>query len=223
MTPEHEQMVFENMGLVKMVASRMARNNYDSAIDFDDLVQSGTMGLMHAAERFDPGQNLKFSTYATNCINGYVLRAMNKTSSIGVSVNTKHLAGIIKRRNLDDKTVEEIAEMLKVTEDRVRRSLKYLECSVVSHDREISEAFHRNEKAYGDYFRSTPDDYSSLTLQEFLPYLNDRQKELLFYMLRDMSLREIAPFMGVSFQRLGVLKKEIKARYEFYLRKSGGH
>jgi RNA polymerase sigma factor (sigma-70 family) len=38
----------------------------------------GVDGLMHAARKFEPERNLQFSTYATLCIRGYILRGINK-------------------------------------------------------------------------------------------------------------------------------------------------
>jgi len=60
-----------------MVISQAARyRSYGLA--FSDLVQEGTVGLMQAAERFDPDRQVRFSTYAIwwirAAIQDYVLR-----------------------------------------------------------------------------------------------------------------------------------------------------
>ncbi|QEX22026.1 RNA polymerase sigma factor [Hypericibacter adhaerens] len=62
---------------LRMVISQAARyRSYGLA--FADLVQEGTVGLMQAAERFDPERQVRFSTYAIwwirAAIQDYVLR-----------------------------------------------------------------------------------------------------------------------------------------------------
>lgn len=62
---------------LRMVISQATRyRSYGLALS--DLVQEGTVGLMQAAERFDPGRQVRFSTYAIwwirAAIQDYVLR-----------------------------------------------------------------------------------------------------------------------------------------------------
>lgn len=56
-----DELVLRNLGLVFQVAERY-RNR--SSLEFDDLVQSGTEGLMHAIDTFDVGRGTKLSTHA---------------------------------------------------------------------------------------------------------------------------------------------------------------
>jgi RNA polymerase sigma factor (sigma-70 family) len=48
-------------------------------IDFDDLIQAGKLGLLHAAEKFDPSKS-KFSTYSTNWVRQYCLRTIENNA-----------------------------------------------------------------------------------------------------------------------------------------------
>jgi RNA polymerase primary sigma factor len=54
-------MVSSNMRLVVAVAKRYGR----MGVPISDLVQEGSMGLMRAAEKYDPERGFKFSTYAS--------------------------------------------------------------------------------------------------------------------------------------------------------------
>lgn len=68
-------LVEENQGLVRAVADRHATHVIDhglsaglgSQVAWDDLVQSGNVGLLKALQRFEPGR-AKFSTYAYDWI-----------------------------------------------------------------------------------------------------------------------------------------------------------
>ncbi len=63
-----------HMRLVVATAARFRRYG----LPFSDLIQEGNIGLMKAAERFDPSRDVRFSTYVTwwvrSCIQDYVLR-----------------------------------------------------------------------------------------------------------------------------------------------------
>ena len=50
----------ENMGLVYASARRFAGRG----CEMEDLVQIGSIGLLKAIDRFDPGFDVRFSTYA---------------------------------------------------------------------------------------------------------------------------------------------------------------
>lgn len=61
--------------LVKTLVKKWMRNHYG---DYDDLMQSGFCGVMHAYSKFDFKKNVKFTTYAYFWIRAYVrLCAMN--------------------------------------------------------------------------------------------------------------------------------------------------
>jgi len=57
---ERNKLVEENMGL----AVHFANNYQVSRMEFEDIVQEAYLGLIDAAELFDPERGTKFSTYA---------------------------------------------------------------------------------------------------------------------------------------------------------------
>jgi RNA polymerase sigma-B factor len=58
----------EHLPLVTSLARRYAREDEP----FEDLVQAGTVGLIKAVDRFDPGRGVAFSTYAVPVIEGEI-------------------------------------------------------------------------------------------------------------------------------------------------------
>ena len=61
-----EDFICDNLGLVHTCAKRFV----GKGIDYDDLVQAGCVGLVKAADGFDPARGLCFSTYAVPLILG---------------------------------------------------------------------------------------------------------------------------------------------------------
>jgi RNA polymerase primary sigma factor len=73
------RLIESNMRLVINIA-KTYRNR---AIPLEDLIQEGAIGLMQAAERFDPDKGFRFSTYATHWIRQAIGRAIdNKSKAI---------------------------------------------------------------------------------------------------------------------------------------------
>jgi RNA polymerase primary sigma factor len=55
-----DEMIARNLPLVRSLAARYVGRG----VPFEDLVQEGTVGVVHAVERFDHRRGLRFSTYA---------------------------------------------------------------------------------------------------------------------------------------------------------------
>jgi DNA-directed RNA polymerase specialized sigma24 family protein len=64
------KLVMANYGLIHMVAGAYRR----AGVRYEDLVQEGAMGLMRAAETFDPTRGVRFGTYAVYWIRSKVQR-----------------------------------------------------------------------------------------------------------------------------------------------------
>jgi RNA polymerase sigma-32 factor len=74
-----QQIAAANLRLVIKMAGGYARR---STISFEDLIQEGTVGLMHAIEKFDPRRGVRFASYATWWIRAYLLKALLDSTRI---------------------------------------------------------------------------------------------------------------------------------------------
>jgi RNA polymerase primary sigma factor len=75
-----DRMVKGNLRLVVSVSRKYLGRAY--TITLMDLIQEGNLGLIRAAERFDPARGYKFSTYATWWIRQAMARALAQNDRI---------------------------------------------------------------------------------------------------------------------------------------------
>ena len=88
------QLVQANLGLVH----RVARQYVNRGLTFDDLVGEGNLGLIRAAQEYDPSLGTRFSTYANYWIRDAIRAALaNTAATIRLPMNIAKLLGRWRR------------------------------------------------------------------------------------------------------------------------------
>ncbi len=108
--------MLDNLGLARKVANRYVGRA--GVLDFDDLLQEATLGLMRAARDFDPNRT-RFSTYGTLWANKYVQVAIDHGGDTIRTPPKLRVLALKIDRLLDAEpglTIGEIAERLECTQ-----------------------------------------------------------------------------------------------------------
>ena len=112
---KRSQMIEDNIGLVHSVAKRFKGRG----VDYEDLFQSGCIGLIKAVDNFDESKGFQFSTYAVPVIMGEIKRVFRDGGAIKVgrtlkekSMKAQFFRDKFQKRELREPTVSELAEML---------------------------------------------------------------------------------------------------------------
>ena len=83
--PSKEEIVIRHADMVKHVANRLAAR-LPPDFQRDDLIQAGMIGLLEAADKYDPSTGNKFKTYAEVRVRGAMLDELRKRDWIPRSV-----------------------------------------------------------------------------------------------------------------------------------------
>jgi len=72
---ERERLILEHLPQVRLIARRI-HERLPESVSLDDLISTGTLGLIAAIDRFDPRHNVKLKTYAEYKIRGAILDSL---------------------------------------------------------------------------------------------------------------------------------------------------
>lgn len=218
--PPVDELVSENLGLVYDLARKMSRFG-GSGPERDDLVSAGVQGLIQAANAFDPGRGLAFSTLAVTRIRGAMLdelrrwdqtpRSVRKKERELKSTETELIASLGRRPSHD-----ELAYALGIAVEELHDW--YLDMTVhepESLDRGVGS---RDEPGRRSNAETVPDPdqgaFEALgkaesveVLAECLQQLPERDRQVLaLYYYEELRLREIAQLMGVTESRISQIR-----------------
>lgn len=152
-----DELVRHNSRLVVSIA----KNYGSSGLQFEDLVQEGSIGLVRAIEKFDLSRGLKLSTYATWWIRQAILRAIAKTGS-SVYLPSHIAERLMRLRRVRDRFVantgglpsdEALASLARLPLNQIRQLRPYLE-GPVSLNQFVGE---QKETELGELLAGQPD------------------------------------------------------------------
>lgn len=90
---QHE-LVLQHLPLVRSIAGKLYRLRWNQSVEFAEYCQMGTVGLIEAAQRYDPQRGAEFGTFASWRISGAILNGL-------VHSTEQHAQAAARRRLLD--------------------------------------------------------------------------------------------------------------------------
>lgn len=202
-------LVERHMPLVR----RLARSYHlRSGVELDDLVQVGSVGLLRAFRRFDPGMGCAFEAYASTVITGEILHYLRDNvplvrpprELVELRSRVKTAAARLKQELQREPSCEEIAvetELcpLKVAEiiamERTTRPLS-LDAEYESDDESVPIRLQLTDHKYGAFQNQTED---RIMITQALAKLKTTSREVIdFFFFQDLSQQEIGRMLGIS-------------------------
>ena len=116
-----DELVKQNLGLVGLVVKDLVKGNQDR----DDLFQIGSIGLIKAANGFDETKNIKFTTYAAQCIRNEILMEFRRQGGKSRNAPTLSFEAPIKENNENKKLV--VGDMIADQKQNFEEQKEYIE------------------------------------------------------------------------------------------------
>jgi len=217
---KRDKYVMDYLPLVKYVVGKFMIY-LPAHLDQEDLIESGILGLIEAAERFKEDKGVKFKTYAYHRIRGSVLDYLRLQDWVPRSVREKD--NLIKEahNSLEQKLnrspwPEEIAEVLGISCSELDKmlvdinmcSMLYIEDITIGSDGD--SRINANEIIKDNKASEPLSDLELLeekeVLERAITELRPKEKLVItLYYYEDMLLREIAEVMNLSESRVSQL------------------
>ena len=230
--PDRETLVNEFLPGIRYHASSL-KLRLPQSIEMDDLVSSGVVGLLDAAEKFDSSRGIKFKTYAEFRIRGAMLDYLREMDwfSRAARQHANRLENAYARMEAmlaRPPREEEVAEELKISVAELRKQLAlYSGLSVLSMDEPQDEHNGTSvniQKALAEAAREEVKKEELLRdLKEMLAnaidVLPEREKQLIALSYHEeLTMKEIGAIFGLGEPRVCQLHAQAILRLRGKLR-----
>ncbi len=214
-------LIRENMPLVELVVQRMVPQ-VPSFMTKEDMISAAMVGLVDAANKFDPAKGVKFKTFAEYRVRGAILDEMRKLDWFSRSMRDKqnHLTQTMLRlertlgRSPDE---EEMAADMGLTLDGYRDLLievSHLGCVSLHETLDHTEEGRSFLDSLEDIGGPAPADLiekeeMTRLMAEILEELSEKERLVIaLYYYEELTQKEIAEVLGVSEGRISQLHSQ---------------
>ncbi len=219
---DREALVKKHAALVLRIARRVRRRT-GYAVELDDLVCEGTIGLLQAAERFDPSRETDFEHLASVRVHGAMLDSLRRLDPLSQRRRREARKHQKVRAALEAKlgrapSPEEMASELDLElEDYYKLSNELSTQAPVSLDDagvDVRAGGVRADQTVHEKQRSAH-------MKELIEGLPERQRMVLSMVYyNELSQKEVAQALGVTEARISQLHKEALERLRRRLKSS---
>ena len=203
-----------NLPLIKSIVRRYQNKQ----IEYEDLLELGTLGLIKAMNNYDVSYGVRFSTYAVPMIAGEIKRFIRDNGAIKVSRSLKAQNKLAneyiesyRQEHQKDPSIKEIARYLKVEETEVVFILDSSKYPVSIYAETEEDGLSLADKLAS---KENQDDYiEKVVLKEIIDKFDERDKKIIYLRYyRDKTQSEIARILGVSQVQVSRLEAKILER-----------
>ena len=210
-----------NMNLVISIAHRFTSRGYE----LEDLIQTGTIGLLKALEGFDESLGYSFSTYAFPLITGEIRRFIRDDGPIKISRSAKSNAiKVINaknefiKENLREPKVSELSEITSLSTEEITTALEISRPLLSLQDKVTSDDSDLTLEETVAEEDTTEKLIEKLALKQEIKTLDETEQKIIsLRYFRNLTQTQTASLLGISQVTVSRSEKKIidKLRQKF--------
>lgn len=207
---ERETLVMEHIPLLRHIVGRMALD-LPGSIERDDLMGYGMIGLLGAADTFDPGRGLAFSTFSYSRIRGAILDELRRADFLprGRRERVRALDGVVRKLEQQDgckPSLERVAAEMELGLEDVDEILLSASSAAQASldDGDVTDglrSFLRDPTSEDPAESAEWNELKDLLVQVISDLSDAEQTVITLYYSEDLLLREIGEVLGVTESR----------------------
>ncbi len=201
------------------IAEILSRKFINRGVEYDDIYQVASLGILYAVERFDPNKGVKFATFATPTVLGEIRNYFrDKGNFVRIPRRLYEIfykAEQIKRVQ-NDISDEEVARILNISEADMQRLREIGDFSFIKSLE--YEAYADGELSLSEVLGAEDNHILMLEDREFIDSCMKRlsEKERQFVELRynnELSQAEIAQRLNISQMQVSRMEKTVLKKF----------
>ncbi|MVW69946.1 RNA polymerase sigma factor FliA [Bordetella sp. 15P40C-2] len=228
MTSPTEALIQEHAPLVRRLALKLA-TKLPANVELDDLIQSGMMGLLDAAKKYEKGRGAQFTSYAITRINGSMLDELRRQDWLPRSARARSRQIEAAMQSLEQElgrsaTEQEIAEHLGINTEDFHSLLDEAQGIQLVHYEDLAGGHTDSSMAHGGMLDSlVSEDATPLDallggefrhcLAQAIASLPEKEKLVLHLAYeQDLNFAEISEVLNLSRGRISQIKTQAVLR-----------
>lgn len=197
----------------------LSRRFVGKGLEYDDIYQSASIGLMMAVKRFDPKRGIRFTTFATPTILGEIkrlfrdkgncIRVPRRLYEIFSRANKLRNEKLVKTGTLPDR--DELSKALGISVEQLAQALYWGDNQAVQ---SLEQPLDGQEAILSDCIGMEDDEFLMIEnrdfIEQFINSLPSREQEFIRYRYYDeLTQTQIAERMNTSQMNISRMEKKV--------------